>query len=144
MRLAILGAHMSGSYATNIGRFDKPFNPMLGETYEMVTPEFRFLAEAVSHHPAVMALQVIGDGFEIRANNQAQISFNGREVKVNDVGEGGFWHIRHPNKDEPDVYNHKAPVLVLGNLFIGEKFGEPKGRSTVTNIGTGEYAELDY
>ena len=29
----------------------KPFNPMLGETFEMVTENFRFMSEKVSHVP---------------------------------------------------------------------------------------------
>jgi hypothetical protein len=29
----------------------KPFNPMLGETYELVTENYRFLAEKVQHTP---------------------------------------------------------------------------------------------
>ena len=37
----------------------KPFNPMLGETYELVREDlgYRFLAEKVSHHPVRMACQ---------------------------------------------------------------------------------------
>ncbi|EGD86300.2 uncharacterized protein TERG_02558 [Trichophyton rubrum CBS 118892] len=37
----------------------KPFNPMLGETYELVLPErgFRFIAEKVSHRPVQLAMQ---------------------------------------------------------------------------------------
>mmetsp|Transcript_41757 Transcript_41757/g.40109 ORF Transcript_41757/g.40109 Transcript_41757/m.40109 type:complete len:81 (-) Transcript_41757:372-614(-) len=33
----------------------KPFNPLLGETYEYVTDKFEFLCEQVSHHPPVSA-----------------------------------------------------------------------------------------
>ena len=29
----------------------KPFNPMLGETYEFVSDEFRFIGEKVAHNP---------------------------------------------------------------------------------------------
>ena len=29
----------------------KPFNPMLGETYELVTENFKFLSEKVKHNP---------------------------------------------------------------------------------------------
>ena len=32
-------------------RKKKPFNPMLGETFELVHPEFRILAEKVAHNP---------------------------------------------------------------------------------------------
>jgi hypothetical protein len=45
MRLAYISAYSAARcYLTN-GRIHKPFNPMLGETYEMVTPEFRSIAE---------------------------------------------------------------------------------------------------
>lgn len=36
-------------------RFGKPFNPLLGETYELVTPEFKYFSEMVSHHPPIAA-----------------------------------------------------------------------------------------
>ena len=36
-------------------RCKKPFNPMLGETYELVTEHYRFFAEQVSHHPPISA-----------------------------------------------------------------------------------------
>ena len=35
----------------------KPFNPLLGETFEFVTKNWRFLAEQVSHHPPVTAFE---------------------------------------------------------------------------------------
>lgn len=38
------------------GRLGKPFNALLGETYELVTPTYRAISEAVSHHPPVTAL----------------------------------------------------------------------------------------
>lgn len=38
------------------GRTDKPFSPLLGETYELVTPGYRYLAEAVSTSPSILAM----------------------------------------------------------------------------------------
>ena len=32
-------------------RKKKPFNPMLGETFELVSHEFRIISEKVAHHP---------------------------------------------------------------------------------------------
>lgn len=37
-------------------RLGKPFNPLLGETYELVTSKFRLFSESVSHHPPVFCL----------------------------------------------------------------------------------------
>jgi len=34
----------------------KPFNPLLGETYELIEEnKFKFIAEQVSHHPPISA-----------------------------------------------------------------------------------------
>jgi hypothetical protein len=35
--------------------FNKPFNPLLGETYELQTAEYNFMSEQVSHHPPITA-----------------------------------------------------------------------------------------
>ena len=39
-----LGHYMGQFFMTN-NRIKKPFNPMLGETYELVTEEFRYFSE---------------------------------------------------------------------------------------------------
>ena len=38
-------------YSTTKIRRRKPFNPMLGETFEMVTDRYRYMSEKVSHIP---------------------------------------------------------------------------------------------
>ena len=37
------------------GRISKPFNSMLGETYEFVSPTVRYMSELVCHHPPIFA-----------------------------------------------------------------------------------------
>jgi hypothetical protein len=40
----------------------KPFNPLLGETFEFVKPgKYKFFAEQVSHHPPITAYVCLGD-----------------------------------------------------------------------------------
>uniref|UniRef100_A0A8D0F398 Oxysterol-binding protein n=1 Tax=Strix occidentalis caurina TaxID=311401 RepID=A0A8D0F398_STROC len=43
----------------------KPFNPVLGETYECVRPDrgFRFISEQVCHHPPISACHAESDNF---------------------------------------------------------------------------------
>lgn len=52
-RMVYVAAFAASEYASTIGRVAKPFNPLLGETYEYVRPDkgYRFLIEQVSHHP---------------------------------------------------------------------------------------------
>ena len=63
-----------------MGRTSKPFNPLLGETYEMVTPEFRMIVETVCHHPPITALHVEGEGYEMTLTSQVSIMFTGKRI----------------------------------------------------------------
>lgn len=56
MRMLHVAAYSAATYCFVKGRTSKPFNPLLGETFEVVTPDFRFLAEQVSHHPPVASV----------------------------------------------------------------------------------------
>ena len=56
-RLVYVAAFAASEYASTIGRVAKPFNPLLGETYEYARPDkgYRFFIEQVSHHPPIGA-----------------------------------------------------------------------------------------
>lgn len=62
-RLALLAIYSITTYANVEGRSRKPFNPILGETYELFTPNFKFFAEQVSHHPPVCAFHIEGQNY---------------------------------------------------------------------------------
>lgn len=48
----------------------KPFNPMLGETYELVTDKFRFLAEKTGHLPVQTSACIMeGEGYTLSGSN---------------------------------------------------------------------------
>jgi len=50
MRIINVAAFAVSAYASSEGRLCKPFNPLLGETFEADYPEkgFRFISEKVS------------------------------------------------------------------------------------------------
>jgi hypothetical protein len=48
------------------------FNPLLGETYELVTPSFRFFGEMVSHHPPICCFSCEGKNFQIERVMETQ------------------------------------------------------------------------
>jgi len=56
-RMLYVAAFAASEYASTVGRVAKPFNPLLGETFEYVRPDkgYRFFIEQVSHHPPVGA-----------------------------------------------------------------------------------------
>lgn len=51
-------------YSSTVGRTYKPFNPLLGETFELSHRGFKFLAEQVGHHPPVTAYHASAEEFE--------------------------------------------------------------------------------
>ena len=54
--MAWVASAIIGSFYQIIERLKKPFNPLLGETYELVTSEFRYYSEMVSHHPPIFCV----------------------------------------------------------------------------------------
>ena len=57
MQMCYISAFLIGEIFLNIGRSLKPFNPIIGETYEFFDNErkFRYYSEQVSHKPQVTA-----------------------------------------------------------------------------------------
>ena len=51
-RMEYVAAYAITNISANIDRLSKPFNPLLGETYELVRDDlgFRIICEQVSHH----------------------------------------------------------------------------------------------
>lgn len=74
-------------YAATNGRTCKPFNPLLGETFEYVDTQrkFRFLAEKVVHHPTVLAAHVEGMGWTADADLEVKSKFWGRCIELKPV-----------------------------------------------------------
>lgn len=56
-RMVYVASYAASEYASTIGRVAKPFNPLLGETFEYARPDkgYRFFVEQVSHHPPIGA-----------------------------------------------------------------------------------------
>lgn len=57
-RMEFIAAYAVSSISSNIDRLSKPFNPLLGETYELTRDDlgFRVVCEQVSHHVRCLAL----------------------------------------------------------------------------------------
>ena len=54
-RHALVAVHVVSTLTICERTATKPFNPLLGETFEYVTDDFEYLAEQVTHHPPVTA-----------------------------------------------------------------------------------------
>ncbi|KAF9660892.1 hypothetical protein SADUNF_Sadunf19G0010900 [Salix dunnii] len=88
MRALNVAAFAVSGYASTDGRHCKPFNPLLGETYEADYPDkgIRFISEKVSHHPMVVACHCEGRGWKFWGESDLKSKFWGRSIQLDPVG----------------------------------------------------------
>jgi hypothetical protein len=53
MRLALVTVYLAARPSSLPGRLQKPFNSLLGETYELITEDYKCMVEQISHHPPI-------------------------------------------------------------------------------------------
>ncbi|KAG9154426.1 hypothetical protein Leryth_000848 [Lithospermum erythrorhizon] len=118
LRILNVAAFAVSGYASTEGRHCKPFNPLLGETYEADYPEkgIRFFSEKVSHHPTVIACHCEGKGWKFFGDSNLKSKFWGRSIQLDPVGtltvEFDDGEIFQWSKVTTGIYN-----LVLGKLY---------------------------
>lgn len=119
----------------------KPFNPMLGETFELVREDcgFRFIAEKVSHRPVRMACQADSESWSFTQAPMPTQKFWGKSAEL--VTEG---HVRIILHTTGDRFSFPPPTSFLRNIIAGEKYIEPVGTMTITNEKTGEHATATF
>ncbi|KAF3479906.1 oxysterol binding protein [Arthroderma uncinatum] len=113
----------------------KPFNPMLGETYELVLPErgFRFLAEKVSHRPVQLAVQADSRDWSFIQSPKPTQKFWGKSVEI--ITEGKSRLTLHSSGEH---FSWASGTQFLRNIIAGEKYVEPVGEMCMLNETTGQ------
>ncbi|XP_058099283.1 oxysterol-binding protein-related protein 3C-like [Magnolia sinica] len=116
----------------------KPFNPILGETYEMVNHGgITFLAEQVSHHPPTSAGHAENDHFTYDVTSKLKTKFLGNSVDVYPVGR-----TRVTLKKDGVVLDLVPPLTKVNNLIFGRTWVDSTGEMIMTNLTTGDKAVL--
>lgn len=117
----------------------KPFNPLLGETFEYVDKNrnLRFISEKVKHNPHIMACHAESDTFVYWQTSQVKTSFWGKSIELTPMGKV---RIKLKNFDEIYEWNKVSAHVNLIGGFSVEHYGD----LTVKNLNTGEFAVLNF
>ncbi|KAJ5152899.1 Oxysterol-binding protein [Penicillium canariense] len=112
----------------------KPFNPMLGETYELVREDqgFRFISEKVSHRPVQLAYQADSREWSLAQSPMPSQKFWGKSAEITTEGR-----VRITLHATGDRFSWTPATSFLRNIIAGEKYVEPVGELAVTNESTG-------
>ncbi|KAL7195304.1 hypothetical protein ACSBR1_035513 [Camellia fascicularis] len=108
----------------------KPFNPILGETYEMVNHGgVKFIAEQVSHHPPMSAGHAENDHFVSDMTSKVKTKFLGNSLDIYTLGR--TWVTL---KRDGVVLDLVPPPSKVHNLIFGRTWVDVPGEMIVTNM----------
>ncbi|KIW00961.1 uncharacterized protein PV09_07483 [Verruconis gallopava] len=112
----------------------KPFNPMLGETFELVREDkgYRFIAEKISHRPVRMACQAEAEDWTFLQAPMPVQKFWGKSAELNTEGR-----VRVFLHTVGEAYSWTLATSFLRNVIAGEKYVEPVSTMTVICETTG-------
>ncbi|KAL1123280.1 hypothetical protein AAG570_002366 [Ranatra chinensis] len=139
LRMQYVCAFAVSALASNWDRLGKPFNPLLGETYELERPDFRVVCEQVSHHPPVSAFHADGDDFIFHGSIHPKLKFWGKSVEIQPKGTVT---VQLPKWGE--VYTWSNVNCCVHNIIVGKLWIEQYGTMEIVNHSTGHKAILTF
>jgi hypothetical protein len=139
LRMAYVAAFTVASYATTVNRTMKPFNPILGETFQLERDGFRLVSEQVSHHPPITALHCEAPTFEFSGSLEPKTKFKGSYMLVHC---NGTLFVRFPQWSEE--YSWTKPNTTVHNIIIGQIYIDNHGSYTVNCPASGARAEITF
>ncbi|KAF2690111.1 hypothetical protein K458DRAFT_98836 [Lentithecium fluviatile CBS 122367] len=115
----------------------KPFNPMLGETFELVREDkgFRFIAEKVVHRPVRMACHAESEHWSFIQSPTPVQKFWGKSAELNTDGR-----VRVFLHNSGEHFSWTIATSFLRNVIAGERYLEPTGTMTIISETTGAKA----
>ncbi|KAG4387560.1 hypothetical protein GLYMA_11G244600v4 [Glycine max] len=134
MRILNIAAFAVSSYASTEGRQCKPFNPLLGETYEADYPDkgLKFFSEKVSHHPMIVACHCEGRGWKFWADSNLKGKFWGRSIQLDPVG------VLTLQFEDGETFQWSKVTTSIYNIILGKIYCDHYG--TMHIKGSGNYS----
>lgn len=143
IRLALIGAFNISGHALSPFRTLKFFNPLLMETYEYIDNdlEFRFYAEQVSHHPAISACYVEGNGYNFSTNSHSKSNFllTKGALEFQNLGKS---FVNLTNTEE--TFSYTRPKVIIRNLIMGTMYVDFYDTAIVTNHTTSDVLNIKF
>lgn len=140
LRIAAFAASYLSSMRKKVRSSRKPFNPLLGETFELVREDkgFRLLCEKVSHRPPVFAMFVESKEWTISFSPAPSQKFWGKTSEIYTKG-----NLKLSIRSSGEVFTWAQPTCVLKNIIAGEKYTEPTTPITVKSS-SGQKATVEF
>lgn len=142
-RMQAVAAFAVSAVASQWDRTGKPFNPLLGETFELIREDqgFRLVSEQVSHHPPVSAFHAesLSGDFVFHGSIYPKLKFWGKSVEAEPRGTISLELLKNH-----EVYTWSNPYCCVHNIILGKLWIEQYGTVEIVNHSTGEKCVLNF
>uniref|UniRef100_A0A3P8W331 Oxysterol-binding protein n=1 Tax=Cynoglossus semilaevis TaxID=244447 RepID=A0A3P8W331_CYNSE len=142
-QMCLVAAFSVSSYSTTVHRTAKPFNPLLGETYELDRLEefgYRSLCEQVSHHPPAAAHHVISQrGWTLWQEITIASKFRGKYLSIMPLGT---IHLHFHSSGNHYVW--RKVTSTVHNIIVGKLWIDQSGDIEIVNQRTKETCQLKF
>ncbi|XP_037547176.1 oxysterol-binding protein-related protein 7 [Nematolebias whitei] len=131
-RMVYIAAFAISGYSTATFRNRyKPFNPVLGETFECIREDrgFRFISEQVCHHPPISACHTESENFSFWQDQRWKNKFWGKSLEIYPTGMVNVTLSRFG-----DHYEWNKVVTCIHNVFSQQRYLEHYGEVTIQNL----------
>ncbi|KAK3084224.1 hypothetical protein FSP39_010268 [Pinctada imbricata] len=137
-----VAAFTISSYSTTTNRTTKPFNPLLGETYEcnrMDDLGWRSLAEQVTHHPPTASTYTEGRDWHLYQEFTMGSKFRGKYLQIVPTGIAHLVFTKSGNH-----YTWRKVTTTVHNIIVGKLWVDNHGEMDITNHKNGDKCHLKY
>ncbi|GBM53085.1 Oxysterol-binding protein 1 [Araneus ventricosus] len=141
-QMAYVAAYTVSAYATTSNRTGKPFNPLLGETYECDRTDdygWRCLSEQVSHHPPMLAQHCEGRGWICWQEFTMSSKFRGKYLQIIPLG---IAHLLFPASG--NHYTWRKVTTFVHNIIVGRLWVDHHGEMEIVNHHTEDKCHLRF
>ncbi|KAL0119236.1 hypothetical protein PUN28_009669 [Cardiocondyla obscurior] len=141
-QMAFVAAFTVSSYATTAARTGKPFNPLLGETYECDRTDdlgWRAISEQVSHHPPMLAQHCEGKKWRCWQEFTMASKFRGKYLQVIPLGTA---HLEFNSGQQH--YTWRKVTTTVHNIIVGKLWVDQSGDMDIVNHKEGIKCHLKY
>ncbi|XP_061840062.1 oxysterol-binding protein 1 isoform X2 [Nerophis lumbriciformis] len=142
-QMCYVAAFTVSSYSTTVHRTGKPFNPLLGETFELDRLRecgYRSLCEQVSHHPPAAAHHAFSEkGWTLRQEITLASKFRGKYLSIMPLGAIQCMFAKSNNH-----YSWKKVTTTVHNIIVGKLWIDQSGEIDVVNHKTGDRCHLKF
>ncbi|XP_064171286.1 oxysterol-binding protein-related protein 7-like isoform X2 [Anguilla rostrata] len=109
----------------------KPFNPVLGETFECIREDrgFRYVSEQVCHHPPISACHAESENFTFWQDQRWKNKFWGKSLEVISTGMVNVTLPRYG-----DHYEWNKVVTCIHNVLSQQRWLEHYGEVVIRNL----------